>query len=408
MLGLLLSACSKKTSVIHIANVESIDTTLVQTRSVARGYQSPCRDPLNYIPQDEYPLEYYMQTVRLFAQFVDHPTEQYNFQGDEARVFFWNLVNNANERLRDNHKMNLPEGNDTPVLDPLIQWRIADVPMSNGERTSAAFPRDIDHCWYLSKGKDRNNYSKEVIKKYAVAPDSLLNVFFISTHPDSVASPTYKARIAGIALGTSVKIAGAYELGKPWWDFSTTLNHENGHVFGLGHSWYKNDGCEDTPPHSNCYHQSDSPPCDGPTSNNFMDYNSSQMAVTPCQIGKMHRSIANIKGKQRGLVDAVWCQHDTSQSIIIDHDRKWAGHKDLRHSVIVKAGSTLMIQCRASFPAGSKIVIEPGAKLILQNAMLHNSCGDKWGGIELLEKGNLRAELELIGNCKIEDVLSLD
>lgn len=388
----------------YVGSLDQIDSTAYKINAVAKGYRSPCRDPLNYIPDDKYPEEYYMQTVRLYAHFMDHPTEQYNFSREKGEKFFWNLVNNGNERLRGNHKMNLPEGNDTPVLDPLIQWRIAEVATANGNKSAYGFHKDEEHYWYLSKGKSRNNYSKEVIKKYAVHPDSLLNVFFISTHPDSIASPTYKGVIAGIALGTSIKITGAYELGKPWWEFSTTLNHEIGHVFGLGHAWYRNDGCDDTPAHKNCYAPTGVPPCEGPVSNNLMDYNNSQMAITPCQIGKMHRSIANIKGKQRGLVDPIWCELDNTKIITIDEDRNWAGHKDLRHSVVVKSGHTLTIHCRTSMPAGSKITVEPGAKLILENAWLHNSCGDEWLGIELQENKKLKGELELIGKCKIENV----
>ena len=56
--------------------------------------------------------------------------------------------------------------------------------------------------------------------------------------------------------------------------------HELGHSLGLLHTWNQDDGCDDTPRNAGCW---------GDTcSNNMMDYNASQSALTACQLGIIH------------------------------------------------------------------------------------------------------------------------
>lgn len=64
------------------------------------------------------------------------------------------------------------------------------------------------------------------------------------------------------------------------------LRHEYGHNLNLRHSWISNDGCNDTPPNNNCWGNG-AQVC----SNNTMDYNNHQCALTLCQVSKMHKRI---------------------------------------------------------------------------------------------------------------------
>lgn len=394
------TGCSSKVKSITIKEFNlDHDTQIVHKSAESSAYKTPCREPLNYVPDFDFPLEDYLHQVRINVHFMDADSAQFNFSREEGIEYFEALMDNAIMRLRVNEKMNLPIGNDTPVIPANYTYQLTDMDTKTG-RSPYAFHYDDEMYWYLSKGKSKNNYKRDVINKYETHKDSVLNIFIQPTHPDSVASPTYNAIIAGIALGTSVKLTGLYELGRPSWEHATNLNHEIAHVLGLSHSWYRNDGCDDTPPNDNCWAATDTPPC----SNNMMDYNNSQMALTPCQIGKMHRNFSKAFSKQRKLLVPLWCDYDNSESIVIDEDREWLRCKDLRNDVIIKSGKTLIIHCRVSMPSGSKIIVEPGAKLVLYNALLHNDCGDKWEGIVVQSKGESTGTIEMHGSCRLEDI----
>ena len=403
LLGLmLLTSCNNKIQSLRINNLAQASDDIA-TLDLPKGYEASCREPLNYAPNLEYPLEFYKQQVRINVHYMDAEKGKYNFDRAEGELYFDQMMENAIMRLEVNEKMRLPEGNETPVLPANYTYVLRDMDTDIG-RSPYAFHKDDDLFWFLSKGKNRNNSRKEVLTKYQQDEGSVLNVFIQPTHPDSVASKTYTADITGIAMGTNVKIAGVYELGLPAWQHATNLNHEIAHVLGLSHSWYRNDGCDDTPPNSNCWRSTGRPPCEGLTSNNMMDYNSSQMALTPCQIGKMHRNMHKLGSKQRKLLVPQWCESDDSQSIVIDSDRQWLGAKDLKNDVIVKSGNSLEIHCRVSMGIGRKIIVEPGATLRLFNAQLHNDCGDTWKGIDLQSTKKRRGKIEMFGNCSIDNV----
>lgn len=78
--------------------------------------------------------------------------------------------------------------------------------------------------------------------------------------------------------------------------FLDIINHECGHCLNLGHTVVvgsSDDGCVDTPPSSN------SPPnhcwCDVNCSNNLMDYNCLENALSVCQIEKIRNQILSNK-----------------------------------------------------------------------------------------------------------------
>ena len=398
----LFSSCSSKITSLRIGDLDE-PNKYIDIFDLPEGYKSTCREPLNYAPDLEYPLEYYTQEVRLNVHFMDAEKGKYNFDRSEGELYFDQIMENAIMRLEVNEKMRLPVGNDTPQLPTNLTYVLMDMDTDVG-RSPYAFHKDDDLYWYLSKGKNRNNSRKEVLTKYQQDEGKVLNVFIMPTHPDSVASKTYTADITGIAMGTNVKIAGVYELGYPAWQHATNLNHEIAHILGLSHSWYRNDGCDDTPPNANCWGSTGKAPCEGPVSNNMMDYNSSQMALTPCQIGKMHRNIHKLNSKQRKLTVPQWCESDHSQSIVINYDRQWLGAKDLKNDVVVRSGCTLEIYCRVSMAEGRKITVEPGATLKLYNAQLHNDCGDTWEGIDLQSTKKKNGKIEMYGECTIENV----
>jgi hypothetical protein len=392
-------SCNNKLKTISFS--KNSDTEHMIDLPKKEGYKSTCRNPLSYTPQPDYLDFFDKRTVRINFHFPDDSTRDNNFPKGEGGVFFQNMINNCNYRFDINKPMVLPVGNKTPNLNPQFQLEITP---SKGREEENGFYYETDSidAFFINKGRDRNNYNRNIIKKYAVDDDTILNAFIMPQHPDSMKSKTYKAYGSGIALGSSIKVGGIYQFGGADWAYATLLNHEVGHVFGLSHSW-ATDGCDDTPKHKNCYSDTGKAPCDGPQSNNMMDYNNSQMAISPCQLGKMHMKISDTTAFQRKLVIPTWCNLKDDWDIIIKDTVSWMGGRDVSRNINVADGGHLTICCRLSMPKGASIVVSPGGKLTLIDITLHNDCDDQWKGVFVQSIGKKKGIIEKIGKVVILD-----
>jgi hypothetical protein len=358
---------------------------------------------LSYVPDT---LQAYLtqkREIRVLFHVMNNASGDKNFSIEQAQRFFKSLLDGAQDHLNNNVKMNLPADNKTSVFPLKLSYKQVTVPEdTDGDGILHHF--DDQLYYFVNKGRNRNNYKREVINEYTVGGDSILNIFVMPHHPDSIVSSSYKVTNAGIALGNAIKIAGIYETGGEPWQFQSLLNHEVGHVLGLRHSWEKYDGCEDTPEHANCFGRSDTPPCDGIISNNMMDYNNSQRALTPCQIGLVHRNLSREYSTQRKLLEKNWCNLDSSFIIKVDSDVVWNGSKDLIHSISVENGGVLSINCRISMPEKSEIRVKPGGVLKLNGAKIHNDCGTDWQGIVIEKKGSVSGQVFYEGEVTIANV----
>ena len=393
-------SCGKKLKTLHYGSELEIQQAAM-VRSDKRE-RCDCTDPNNYAPDYRYPQFEDVKYVRVNFHYPNASNRAYNYTGEDALTFSRGLLESGNGKLQRNKKMNLPEDNNTPVYDARYQYLLME---DSTTSTGYAIYEDIDdENWYfIKKGKGKNNYSRTIIKNHARQKDSVLNIFAMVYPPDSVGKKGFSSGRAGIALGNALKIAGIKKYGANGaWRFSALMNHEVGHIFGLRHSWYKNDGCDDTPPNPNCWSPKDEGPCAGVTSNNMMDYNNQQIAITPCQIGTVKMNMHRAGSRVRNLIVKDWCDYDPEKSLIITEDTQIDRAFDMKGDIIIEEGVSLRLSCRVHMPKGGKIVVNPGAKLILNGNHIHNDCGDTWGGIEVLSKGDKKGIVEYLGRVKIE------
>ena len=370
----------------------------------AEGYERPCSESVNCAP-DEYTIP---KTIRVNVHFLDSPEKDATWPLDVGKNYLGKVLSSANSRLGKNQQMFLPVGNETPVLDPGFRYKVVGV---KDDDDGFYYHMDSLHYYFINKGKNRNNYNRDVIKKYAISQDSILNIFVISHPQDSLSSKTYKPHGSGVALGTSLKITGLYSNREsPAWSWASLLNHEIGHVLGLAHAWGRNDGCEDTPVHANCWDKnakrgSTGKPCGEGYSNNVMDYNNQQSAYTPCQLGRIHKNFNLPGSKTRGLLYETWCDLDTSETIYIDSEVQWQCNRDINKNIVIEKGGQLHIHCRLGMAKGAKIKVNTGGQLHLHTyAKINNACEEEWEGIEISDAKNVGKMLFVYGKARIVNV----
>ena len=387
--------------------LEDIQVIPLAFEASSLGSRGPCQRWESYVPDTNHLDHMPMRFIRVNFHWMNTSDSLYTPGEFRAREFSKNLLRAANQDLSRNHKLQLPHGNDIPILPTQYRYVLTtdkDKPRERG----VYFHYDDEFVNYVHTGKNRNIHTRGMFKKYAVQPDSVLNIFVFAHHPDSIASPTYGNYIAGCALGDFVKLVGVYcnyKSRDDYWGHRGNFNHEIAHIYGLRHAWLSNDGCDDTPTHNlECFHRSQSPKCDTLTSNNVMDYVAVQNAWTPCQIGKIHSRMSKLNARQRKFLLPSWCAFKDSMSITIKDTVTWYGARDLEGHITIADGGSLSINCRVSMPPGGKIVVQAGGTLLLNDAYLHNDCGSEWLGIEIEENNNGKGQVIFMGNPKLENM----
>jgi len=353
---------------------------------------------MDQIPDTLFPEHTPMRHVRVCFHYISHPTKGGNFDESMARDFTHKLIAAANEKLLHNTKMNLPLGNNTPVVPTRFEYVLTGNPNIPGD-DGIYFHQTADArtCWWLSTDRgDDTKYISNVWDQFGTMRDTVLNIFFMSHPPDSANSPYYKCKAQGIGYNNYVKMAGPiswYESYKKNGEvdplqttadfYAGLMNHECGHSLGLLHTWLDHDFCDDTPLNPGCWNYGPNPPCDKEVSNNVMDYNAYQNAYTPCQLSFIHDNFLNPRSSQRKLLDPTWCTFHPESTINIPMmtEVEWKGDKDLEGNIEIHNKAVLKIDARVSLPAGAKIIMHPGSKLILDNGTVTNVCGQKWGGV---------------------------
>jgi len=422
--GVILYSCGRKVEKVFLkklvpipAEYDDITLTGLPNQGTKR---SACRSKMNYVPNPEHLDHTPIKTIRVNFHIMRNGNGEGNFPDkNQGRIYVKKILQSTNQKLQQNAKMFLPLKNEIPNLPMCYRFELT--PNTGVPNDDGIYFHDDDELYHMTNyGANSNIYSKDVYKKYGIKKDSIMNIFMMGFHVDSVASKTYKMSSNGVAFGKWTKIASWYYFmdATKWetaeeipfldhWNSQRLLNHELGHCLGLRHSWGRNDGCDDTPAHSNCWNYTQNgSDCDSLVSNNIMDYNAHAGAWTPCQIATVHYNLSNKKYRVRSLLKKTWCHYDTSKTIRIQkgEDVNWNSAKDLEGDIIIEDGGSLTIRCRVSIPPNGRIIVKSQAKLILDGATLENDCGKSWKGIEVWKSKKMKGEVVMINDAKITEI----
>lgn len=130
------------------------------------------------------------------------------------------------------------------------------------------------------------------------------------------------------------------------------------------------------------------------------------------QTGKLYVTISgfNLIPFTDTILVSPNCNYNTNP-ITITGAEVWNFLSFLNQNVIIKPGAVLTIKGEAYFVSESRIIVEPGAKLIIDGGTLGTSCENRWHGVEVWGQRNLpqtsayQGEVNVLNGGIIKDAI---
>ena len=241
-----------------------------------------------------------------------------------------------------------------------------------------------------------------------------MNVNFVSTDVNDTSSSGYAYfGQSTIVLENMVNDWFYGEKNKAWWNVADLMGHEFGHTRCLDHTYYSGNPCNGVDIDcaaecaGNCYNTVNPPssnPCFGSSSRTLMmGSGHGYTKMTECEFGEMWNYMINNPDPYQEI---EFCDlppnndritYDVNSTIVWDNKKKFTKH------VTIATGTTVTIDCEVFMGADKEILVEDGAKLIVQGGKITSICETPWRGIKVYGGSDSYA-VEIKGGSTIENV----
>ncbi|PWH84954.1 zinc-dependent metalloprotease [Brumimicrobium oceani] len=180
------------------------------------------------------------------------------------------------------------------------------------------------------------------------------------------------------------------------------LAHEIGHNLDLYHTYTNNfNACDENDPdylddvfglgnNKICPHDAgwscDEYSSTNSCTNNILGGNNGAKYFSPKQVQRMHRAIS--LGSIRNYVKVH--DFDDSKEILVSQDETWDFSIKLYNNLRINSGTTLTVRCEIQFVPEAKLIIEKGAKLIIDGGTITNEkyLNTYWQGVQVYGTSN--------------------
>jgi len=115
--------------------------------------------------------------------------------------------------------------------------------------------------------------------------------------------------------------------------------------------------------------------------------------ISPKSAGRFHRTLSMINNayvmNNKNMHKYVVEEYSYALRYIVDSDETWDFTIKMYQDIVVKTGTTLTITCKVLMPREGKIIVEPGARLIVDGGFITCAHDSFWQGIEVHGNYNL-------------------
>lgn len=107
----------------------------------------------------------------------------------------------------------------------------------------------------------------------------------------------------------------------------------------------------------------------------------SNLSITDAQLSVVYQSFA--AAKTRIYIEG--CPYNPTRPFVVNSNQTWQDNIRLYQDLVIQSGNRLILKCNLQMPPNSRIIVERGAKLIIDGGIINKSdcdCG-RWQGIEV-------------------------